>query len=128
MCFSASASFAAAGVLTVVGLLTIPQVRKKEYVMVAAVPFLFAVQQTAEGIVWRTMKNPDYKNIYMVSVYIFLAFALSIWPLWLPVSLWLCEKSDRRKKILGLLSGMGAIIAFLYSLYFDKLSCSGECI
>ena len=52
MCFSATASFAAAGVLGTIGVATLRHVREPRSLLFASVPMLFAVHQFAEGMVW----------------------------------------------------------------------------
>ena len=54
MCFSATASFTAGGVLLGLGTLTLRSARRSREVSFAAIPLLFAVQQLSEGIIWWT--------------------------------------------------------------------------
>jgi len=131
MCFSASASFTAAGVLGCIGFFASAQVRKKEYSMFAAIPLLFAFQQLAEGVVWVTTARIDYQVLHAIAVYIFLFFALTIWPSWIPISLWLCEENKNRKKILSIMSLLGLFVSaytlFLlmnYSVHTQVFNCS----
>lgn len=111
MCFSASASFTVAGMLCYIGYLTSTQIRKKEYGMVAAIPLLFAIQQAAEGVVWLTFAKTDYQMLHTFAVYTFLVFGLSIWPLWIPISLWLCEQDHSKKRILSILGCVGLFVS-----------------
>ena len=52
MCFSATVSFSAAGLLGLTGIATLVQVRKSAELPLAATPLLFAAQQTVEGALW----------------------------------------------------------------------------
>jgi len=52
MCFSATASFVASGVIGSIGLATLRHVREPRTLLFAAVPMLFAVHQFTEGFVW----------------------------------------------------------------------------
>ena len=52
MCFSASASFVAAGVIGTIGLATLRHVREPRTLLFAAVPLLFAFHQLCEGFDW----------------------------------------------------------------------------
>ncbi len=56
MCFSATASFTASGILAAVGLLSIAKARTLPMRIFASTPLLFAIQQASEGVLWTT--NP----------------------------------------------------------------------
>ncbi|KTD57119.1 hypothetical protein Lsai_1723 [Legionella sainthelensi] len=55
MCFSASASFTAAGVIAAVGICSLLKARTYPLFLFALTPLFFAVQQALEGIVWITL-------------------------------------------------------------------------
>lgn len=112
MCYSAPVSFTLAGILTVVGVLAIVRAKRKDQLMFATTPLLFAVQQAAEGFVWLAYGCSDYEN-FICAKYLFLCFAFVIWPVWLPLSLWMIEKQRVRKMILKALYIVGAV----YSIY-----------
>lgn len=99
MCFSASASFGAGAVLTVIGVVSIKKTHRASQLLFASIPFVFGVQQIAEGVLWRTLPNPDYLNTQKVFTYIFLFFAQVLWPLWVPIAILLLEKNATRKII-----------------------------
>ncbi len=121
LCFTATVSFAAAGILAVIGLLSIRQTKNKSLLLFASMPFLFALQQLSEGVLWLTIADKQYATISSVTTYLFLVFALVIWPLWVSLSLWLSERNILRKKLLLLLVGYG-FLASIYSTYV-LLSC-----
>jgi hypothetical protein len=115
MCFSATGSFAAAGVLAIVGSTALVRNASPRHRMFAAMPLLFAVQQAAEGVVWLSMHRPDQAWLQQAAVYVFLGFALLAWPLWAPWSLLQAEQgADRRRILLGLCAA-GAGVA-IYAL------------
>ncbi|MFN0187324.1 MAG: DUF6629 family protein [Bacteroidia bacterium] len=116
MCFSAGASFGAAIVLSSIGIASIKKVQKPYHVVFAAIPLIFAVQQLSEGILWTTLPNPDDFPLQQAMTYLFLFFAQILWPLYVPVSLWLLEEDPKREKIQKVLVGIGAIVAS-YLLY-----------
>lgn len=126
MCFSASASFTAAGVLGYIGFLTNAQIRDNKYRMLAAVPLLFAVQQIAEGVVWLTMGKAEYQQIYKGAIYTFLSFALIVWPLWIPLSFWIAERNQNRKKWLMVLSSIGLLISCYTAFILFKFPVKAE--
>lgn len=124
MCFSATASFSAAAVLGVTGIIALKKVKQPSQFMFGALPFLFAVQQTCEGLLWLTFMNRPDAHLVRVESYIFLFFAQFLWPFWLPLSFMLMEKDKRRKKILLLLAGVGILTSAMlgYRLIFCDIT------
>jgi hypothetical protein len=112
MCFSASASFGASAVLATVGVASIRKVQTPSQLPFAAIPFLFAVQQFAEGLLWIALQDPAHRNWERGSTYIFLFFAQVVWPFLVPLSVLLMEKNRVRKRILFLFMAVGVFISF----------------
>lgn len=115
MCFSANASFAAAGALSVIGVLSVrAATNNKKLIPLATTPFFFGLQQACEGFVWITLNNGDTTSIlHMISTYIFLFFASAWWPLWMPFILYIAETSPKRKKLLQIIMYIGATTAII---------------
>jgi hypothetical protein len=111
MCFSATASFGASAVLGIVGMASVAKAKTTPQRVFAAIPLLFAVQQFSEGLLWLSLKNADMASWQSSLTYIFLVFAMAIWPFWVPFSIWLLEKDVKRKKIIKGFVWMGAIVA-----------------
>ncbi len=80
MCFSATGSFAASATLAGIGFFAFSRNQSTRHRMYAAIPFLFAGQQAAEGVVWVTIDQPDQAWLQRLAVNVFLAIALVIWP------------------------------------------------
>lgn len=108
MCFSATASFAASGVLVPLGVLALIKARQAGglYVPFAIYPLAFGIQQGFEGLVWIAMAQSDPAMLFCGSRG-FLFFSHFFWPAWAPVSAWLCEPDLRRKRWIGWLSIAG---------------------
>lgn len=118
MCFSATASFLAAGLLSVVGLLSYASANKTSLVPFSCIPFIFAVQQACEGIVW--LFGPETYLGHQAG-YLFFIVAFAWWPLWIPLSLYRAEKQVASALILrcygvaGILWFLGAMLSlFLF--------------
>ena len=111
MCFSATASFGAGIVLSVIGVASIRKVEHPSQIIFASTPLLFAVQQIAEGILWVTLPNPAYAAIQQIVTHLFLFFAQIVWPIWMPVALLLLEREATRKKGQRVLVGIGALVS-----------------
>jgi hypothetical protein len=110
MCFSATGSFALAGVLTGVGVASLAQHQSRVFRLLAAAPLLFAAQQAAEGIVWLTL-DEKAGALHATAVNAFLGLALVVWPAYLPLSLLLAERRPRRRRALVALGVVGAIVS-----------------
>ncbi len=111
MCFSASASFGAGVVLSVIGVASIRKVQHPSQIIFASVPLIFAIQQIAEGFLWVTLPMPDYRVLQKVITYVFLFFAQIVWPVWVPLALLFLEKEETRRKAQKFFVGIGAVVS-----------------
>jgi len=123
MCFSATASFAAAGVLAGSGILTLRKAMPARR-MIAGVPALFAAQQFAEGCVWLAVGNLGYEHWVPFFSYTFLFFAFVVWPIWIPAALCYAERVRTLKSSLRFFTAWGAAVATygLYMLFTHPIS------
>ena len=120
MCFSASASFSASAILAVAGMISLKKVEKPSQLPFAFVPVLFSLQQFTEGLVWIALKDHEHwKNI---PIYLFLFIAQVLWPFWVPLSVWLIEENEHRKKELQVFLFSGSILSLYlgFCLFFYK--------
>ena len=115
MCFSATASFGAGVVLSVIGAATIKKAIHPSQIPFAAIPLIFAVQQVAEGFLWLALTYPGYAFLQGFTTYIFLSFAQIIWPFYVPVAIFLLQGKEKRT-ISKILVSIGAIVS-LYLAY-----------
>ena len=119
MCFSAGASFGAAAVLSLAGAGAVAGAQTKAQSLFAAIPFIFSLQQVMEGILWLAQKNEELQTWGTLFTYAFLVFALVLWPVYIPFTIWLLEKEKKRKKILSVLLLIGsAVSACLIAVLF----------
>ena len=100
MCFSPEASFAGGAIISVIGVATIRKVHKPSQILFAIIPIFFGLQQITEGLLWLTLPLTGYDMFQLISTYIFLTMAQVIWPVMIPLSVLLMEKSEKKKKIL----------------------------
>jgi hypothetical protein len=115
MCFSANASFGAAAVLGVLGVVAMKKARTPSMRMLAATPFIFAIQQLSEGILWTTLPTNPTGWLSVLATYWFLFFAYIFWPIWIPLTLSRLETQKTRLRILYGILAAGSIFA-TYSL------------
>jgi hypothetical protein len=112
MCFSAQASFIASGGLIVLGGASLA-IAKKEDKILAAIPFIFGIQQGFEGIQWLSL---NHGNASLFAGYAFLFFALIVWPIYIPSSVFMIDK--KKRWVLRWFVAVGIAVA----LYFLGLS------
>lgn len=110
MCYSATASFTASTFLFATGLYSVFKACRfaPNYLMLAIVPLIFALQQALEGSVWLQMHSSVLGMAYLFFAYFF-------WPGYIPFSLYAIEPKLNKKRHLKFLGLIGAFIgAFLY--------------
>jgi hypothetical protein len=116
MCFSAAGSFGVSAVLTGLGVASLARNSSRPHRMFAGIPLIFAAQQAAEGVVWLTIGgNPD-AILHRAAVTAFLAFALVVWPAWLPFSLQVVERDPARRRALMALFWLGGLVSAYASM------------
>lgn len=120
MCFSVTASFTASLALLVCGAAALKRAYEKKLRMIAAIPLLFAAQQGAEGFVWLSFVYPEFESIRLLSAYIFLGFAMIVWPLWIPIAIARFEDRRTYKRYIPsfLAGGICALAFILYALLY----------
>lgn len=111
MCFSAGASFGASAVLGMIGAGGVVKAKTVSQGLFATIPFAFSLQQLSEGMLWLSFKHPGLEAGQSFFIYTYLVFAMMIWPIWIPITIRLFEKDNKRKKIMNLLLGIGVIVS-----------------
>lgn len=115
MCFSATASFSAGIVLTVIGVAAIKKTKQRSQILFASVPLVFALQQISEGFLWITLPNPAYDQAQRILTLVFLFFAQIVWPFLVPLAILLLEKRSERRMIQKALVGSGILLAVYFA-------------
>src|SRR5690606_34534907 len=98
MCWNAEASFIGAGVVGVVGVATLTQVKKKEEVVLGALPLGFAFHQALEGVTWLNLDNSVDATLRGWGVHLWVLYAWALLPAWLPIGVRLIEPDERRRR------------------------------
>ncbi len=110
MCFSAPASFTASVLLAAVGTALLCQDKTRRLLPLALIPWFFAIQQGAEGIVWLSLSEAVPSLLASAAKNVFLFFAFVFWPIWLPLSVWLVEVDAWRKQAMAVCLGIGLLL------------------
>jgi len=121
MCFSQTVSFAAGGLLLVGGAYASHKawITNKKYLPVAAMPIFAGLQQLSEGFVWSGMTSGD-AQIVLPSALAFIFFTWFMWPFWIPLSVYVLEPRESRRKHLFLAFAMVGLV-FGLILYVPHL-------
>ena len=98
MCFSATASFSAAGILTLAGAATLAKAHHVREQPLAAVPLIFALQQATEGLLWRTVPAGHQAGRSLATGFAILA--LIVWPIFTPLAIAMAETVRRRRRLI----------------------------
>ena len=115
MCFSATASFSAGALLLGIGTLTLKSARGPRELPFAAIPMLFAIQQLTEGVIWLTF-SVDAPLLNTVMTYVYSFFSHVLWPVYVPVAVWLMEPPGWRQRALFAFVAAGSAVG-VYLLY-----------
>ena len=115
MCFSATASFTAGAALSAIGVMTIRRVERRSELPFAAIPVLFGIQQTVEGVIWLTFRH-DAPVLRQAMTDVYSLFSHVLWPIYVPLALYFLEATPWRKKVMLAFQVVGAAVG-LYLLY-----------
>ena len=97
MCFSATASFTTAILTGGVGIAALSKIDRPGEAPMAAIPLVFAAQQTAEGLLWLGFAGHWSAPMMTLAANIFILIALAFWPIWSPLAVGLMEKRPKRR-------------------------------
>lgn len=113
MCFSSQASFIAAGLLSIIGFISIQLSRSKKEYLLALTPLLFAIQQALEGLIWIFL--PQHTCLATLPTYGYLFFAFIFWPLWVPFIVINNEKGIWIKMALYTALAAGGLVSLFFA-------------
>jgi hypothetical protein len=120
MCFSATGSFAIAGVLAGMGAVSVVRNTSGPARPFAAIPLIFAAQQATEGVVWLTVGDSQSELLNRLAVNVFLGIALVVWPVWAPWSLRLVEQDPVRRRVLTMLTRLGGAVSMVAAVLLAR--------
>jgi hypothetical protein len=109
-------NFTISGAIAFVGILTLMKVSTPREVLFALLPLLFALHQFVEGFVWLGVGGHIDKRALDIAAGYFIYYAQGVLPFLVPLSLWLIEKVKWRKRLIGILTILGLVLA-VYTMY-----------
>lgn len=126
MCFSATASFAAAGLTGIAGATALTSTARSSQMWVAAIPVLFAVHQFAEGVLWLALSGDAPASYTRPAMFTYLTVARVVWPTWVPLAILALESEPERRRRLTALLVLGAVLSLVevYALSVYPVSAS----
>jgi hypothetical protein len=125
MCFSATASFTSGTVLVLVGVQALRLTRQRIQWPYALIPVLFGLQQLLEGVLWLSFPaNAVCLNTVVTQLFSY--FSQVLWPIYIPLAVWLLEPAGWRRRMLALITLAGAICSLFLLSYLVRLPVTSE--
>ena len=123
ICFSATASFTASFALFTIGAVTVRRAHRSE-LPYAAIPIFFAIQQLIEGSLWLAL--PAQSSSAHILTMGYLVFANILWPIYVPVAIWMIEpyRLHRNRLLVPLAAGALTALFFIGALAMQPVSAS----
>ncbi|MEJ2653194.1 MAG: hypothetical protein P8173_15785 [Gammaproteobacteria bacterium] len=104
------ANFTLAGILLVIGVLTLKKVSHPAELVFASLPLLFGLHQFTQGFVWLGLYHMVGPRALHVSSMLFVFYAQAILPFWVPLAIWLIEPRGPRRQLIGVLLLVGGLL------------------
>lgn len=111
MCFSAQASFVTAAATGAMGVVALGRTTGRREWPMAAMPLIFALQQTLEGSLWLTLPATPGGPGDSCLTFSFLWFAEVFWPVYVPLAVLLIETSAWRRWAMRACLAIGASVS-----------------
>ena len=110
--------------LLALGAITIRRAATPVEVPFAAIPMVFGMQQLVEGSLWLGL--PAQTLTTQVLAIVYLLFSNVLWPIYLPVAVWLIEPDALRRRIILIPLAVGAAtsVFFLVAIITHPVSAT----
>ena len=112
MCFSAQADLFGGLAVGAIGVDAVRHVDgRRDHLMVAALPVLFAAHQLDEAFVWWSLQGHVAAGVGRVALWIYLLFAFVALPVVVPSAVWALEPPGRRRSAIVVFVGLGMLVS-----------------
>lgn len=108
-------NFTLAGILLVIGVLTLRKVSCPSEWLFASLPLLFGLHQFVQGIVWLGIYHVGSPTTFHIASTVFVFYAQAALPFIVPLAIWLLEPDNPRHKSIGGLTLLGFFLAIYVS-------------
>ena len=108
--FFVVANFTLAGMLLVIGVLTLKKVSHPAELVFASLPLLFGLHQFIQGFVWLGLYHMVSPRTLHIASMLFIFYAQAILPFWVPLAIWLLEPSGPRRQSIAVLLVVGGLL------------------
>jgi hypothetical protein len=108
-------NFTLAGVLLVIGVLTLRKTSAPRELVFASLPLLFGFHQFIQGIVWLGLYGVGTHETLKIASIIFVFYAQAALPFLVPLAIWLLEPPGLKRILIGLLVISGGLLAVYVS-------------
>ena len=105
------ANFTLAGVLLVIGVLTLRKASAPREYVFASLPLLFGLHQFDQGIVWLGLYGVGSQATLEAASTVFVFYAQAALPFLVPLAIWLLEPPGGKRMVIGVLVVVGALLA-----------------
>lgn len=104
------ANFTLAGVLLVIGVLTLRKASHAAELVFASLPLLFGLHQFIQGIVWLGLYHMVSPQLLHAASMLFVFYAQAVLPFWVPLAIWLLEPAGPRRYAIAVLLIIGGLL------------------
>jgi hypothetical protein len=108
--FFVVANFTLAGMLLVIGVLTLKKVSHPTELVFASLPLLFGLHQFIQGFVWLGLYHMVSPRTLHVASMLFVFYAQAILPFLVPLAIWLLEPRGTRRQLIAALLVVGGLL------------------
>jgi len=114
MCFSAEADVVAGLAVTAIGIDALRQVRQPAERALGVLPVLLGAHLLVEAAVWQGLTGDISASTGRDAMWLYLAIALLVLPVLLPVAMRAVEPDASRRRTMGCLAILGVVLAGVY--------------
>jgi hypothetical protein len=125
VCFSPEGDLAGGLVVTTIGVDALRHLRgRNNYLLLAVLPVMLGVHQLIETFVWWSLQGHVSHTIGRVAMWVYLAIALVVVPIFVPVAVLSIEPTPRRRWVIApfVVLGIGVGVVLLVALLRDTVS------
>jgi hypothetical protein len=114
-------SFAAGTALLALGAVAVRRTRRVGEWPFALIPVWFGVQQFMEGGLWLVLDQPQQACLNKLLTQGFSAFSQVIWPIYIPLAVWLLEPAGWRRRAITWMALAGAAVSLFLLWYLLRV-------